>query len=262
MKRRFELPTVDDFVMCTVTKVFAQGAFVKLDEYAGKEGMIHLSEVASGWIKNIRDHIREGQKAVCKVLAVDPKRKHIDLSLRRVKDSERRWKTKQLKLEQRAEKLLELAADKLGKNLDEAYEEVGFPLQEKFGDLYSALELAAKEKGALADVVKEKRWIDVLGEVAALKVEPPSFKVSGYVDLSCPTLNGVEVIRSAMMEARDSTKGGGVEVEFFYVGSPRYRIEVEAPSYKTAEAAMQKAAEIAIAAVKKAGGKGEFSRGG
>lgn len=256
------MPTVDDFVMCTVTKVFAQGAFVKLDEYAGKEGMIHLSEVASGWIKNIRDHVREGQKAVCKVLAVDPKRKHVDLSLRRVKDSERRWKTKQLKLEQRAEKLLELAAGKLGKNLDEAYEEVGFLLQDKFGGLYSALELAAKEKGALAEEVKERRWADVLGEVAVLKVEPPSFKVSGYVDLSCPTLNGVEVIRSAMMEARALTGGSGVEVEFFYVGSPRYRIEVEAPSYKAAEAAMQKAAGIAIAAVKKAGGKGEFSRAG
>ena len=261
-RRKSEWPTVDDLVMCTVTKVFAQGAFVKLDEYAGKEGMIHISEVASGWIKNIRDHVREGQKAVCKVLAVNPKRKHVDLSLRRVKDSERRWKTKQLKLEQRAEKLLELAASKLEKNIDEAYEEVGFALQEKFGDLYSALELISKEKDALADVVKDKRWADVLREVAAMKVEPPSFKVSGYVNLSCPTLDGVEVIKSAMMEAQDSTTGNGVEVKFYYVGSPRYRIKVEAPSYKAAEGAMQKAAEIAIAAVRKAGGKGEFSRGG
>jgi len=83
--------------MCTVTKVFNQGAFMRLDEYGGEEGMVHVSEVASGWIKNIRDYVREGQKVVCKVLAVDPKRKHIDLSIRRVKDSERRWKVQQLK---------------------------------------------------------------------------------------------------------------------------------------------------------------------
>ena len=261
VRKRSEWPVVDELVMCTVGKVFDQGAFVKLDEYAGREGMIHLSEVASGWIKNIRDHVREGQKAVCKVLVVHPKRKRVDLSLRRVKDSERRWKTKQVKLEQRAEKLLELAADKFGKNLDEAYEEVGFTLQDKFGTLYSALEVVAKERGALKGAVEDERWIGVLGEVAASMVEPPSFKVWGYVSLSCSTSNGVEVIKSAMIGARDSVGSDEIEVDFYYVGSPRYRIEVKAPSYKIAEGAMRKAAETAIASVKKAGGRGEFIKG-
>jgi len=246
--------------MCTVKKVFAQGAFVELDEYGGKEGMVHISEVASGWIKNIRDYIREGQKAVCKVLAVDPKRKHVDLSLRRVKDSERRRKAQQLKREQRAEKLLELAANKLKKSLDEAYEEVGFALQDKFGDLYSALESVVKDESALADVVKDRRWLDALREVAISAVKPPSYRVVGHLELSCPSPNGIEVIKSAMIDARDSTKGNEIDVEFYYVGSPRYRIEVTAPSYKTAENAMQKAVEETIAAVKKEGGKGEFRR--
>ena len=262
VRRKSEWPTIDEFVMCTVTKVFAQGAFMGLDEYGGEEGMVHISEVASGWIKNIRDYVREGQKAVCKVLAVDPKRKHVDLSLRRVKDSERRWKTQQLKREQRAEKLLELAAGKLEKSLDEAYEEVGFALQDKFGDLYSALESAAKDKDTLADVIKERRWVDALSEVAASAVEPPSYEVVGYIDLSCSSSEGVEVVKSAMIDARDSTKGNEIDVEFYYVGSPRYRIEVTAPSYKAAESAMQKAVEGAIVAVKKAGGKGEFHRAG
>lgn len=233
---------------------------MKLDEYGGEEGMVHISEVASGWIKNIRDYIREGQKAVCKVLAVDPKRKHVDLSLRRVKDSERRRKAQQLKREQRAEKLLELAANKLEKSLDEAYEEVGFALQDKFGDLYSALESVVKDENVLADVVKDRRWVDALSEVAVSAVKPPSYKVVGHLDLSCFSPNGVEVIKSAMIDARDSTKGNEIDVEFYYVGSPRYRIEVTAPSYKAAENAMQKAVEDAIAAVEKAGGKGEFHR--
>lgn len=191
---------------------------------------------------------------------VDPKRKHVDLSLRRVKDSERRWKVQQLKREQRAEKLLELVAVKFEKSLDEAYEEVGFALQDKFGDIYSALESVVKDKSVLADVVKDQRWVDALSEVAASAVKPPSYKVVGHLDLSCTSSNGVEVIKSAMIDARDSTKGNEVDVELYYVGSPRYRIEVTAPSYKAAENAMQKAVEEAIAAVEKAGGKGEFHR--
>ncbi len=260
IRRKSEWPTIDEFVMCTVTKVFNQGAFMKLDEYGGEEGMVHISEVASGWIKNIRDYVREGQKAVCKVLAVDPKRKHVDLSLRRVKESERRWKVQQLKREQKADKLLELAAGKLGKSLDEAYEEVGFTLQDKFGDLYSALESAAKDKEALIDVVKDQRWAEVLSDIAVSKVEPPSYNVVGYLDLTCYSPNSVEVIKSSMIDARDSTKKNGIDVKFYYVDSPRYRIEVTAPSYKVAESVMQKAVDGAIAAVKKVGGKGEFHR--
>ena len=257
--RRSEWPAEEELVICTITKVFAQGAFAKLDEYTEKEGMIHVSEVASGWVKNIRDFVREGQKAVCKVLAVNPQKGHIDLSLRRVKESQRRWKVQQWKREQRAEKMIELAASKLGKSLDDAYKEIGSALQDKFGDFYSAFEsVAANGKEILADLSVDKHWIDAIGEIAASMVVAPTVEVVGYVDLNCPTTDGIDVIKSAMMGARDLIKTDEVDAEFYYVGSPRYRLKIIAPSYKIAESAMQKAAESAIAAVKKAGGKGEF----
>jgi len=258
VRRRSELPAQDELVMCTITEVFAQGAFAKLDEYPGKEGMIHISEVASGWIKNIRDYVREGQKGVCKVLAVNPEKGHVDLSIRRVKDSQRRWKAQQHKREQRAEKLLELVAKKLRKNLDKAYEEAGFELQDKFGDLYSALEALAKGKEAFADVKVDKKWIDALSEVAASTVETPTVEVVAHIDLSCPSPNGVDVIKAALINARDSTKDSEVDAEAYYVGSPRYRVRITAPSYKIAEGALQKFAEAAIAEVKKVGGQGEL----
>ena len=258
VRRRSELPAQDELVMCTITKVFAQGAFAKLDEYPGKEGMIHISEVASGWIKNIRDYVREGQKGVCKVLAVNPEKGHVDLSIRRVKDSQRRWKVQQHKREQRAEKLLELVAKKLRKNLDKAYEEAGFALQDKFGDLYSALEALAKGKEAFADVEVDKKWIDALSEVAASTVEASTVEVVAHIDLNCPSPNGVDVIKAALINARDTTKTSEVDAEAYYVGSPRYRVRITAPSYKIAEGALQKFAETAIAEVKKAGGQGEL----
>ncbi|MCS7132070.1 MAG: translation initiation factor IF-2 subunit alpha, partial [Hadesarchaea archaeon] len=117
----------------------------------------------------------------------------------------------------------------------------------------------------IAGLAADNRWIDLIAEIASTIVEPTTVEMMGYVDLSCPTPDGVEVIKSAMINARDSVKSDGVDVEFYYVGSPRYRIKVIAPSYKVAESIMQKAAESAISFVKKAGGKGEFhmvSKGG
>lgn len=257
---RSEWPSAGELVMCMVKKVFPQGAFVTLDEYGGKEGMIHISEVASGWIKNIRDHVRENQKVVCKVLAVDPARQQVDLSIRRVKDSERRWKAQRVKLNQRAEKLLELAASKLGKTLDQAYEEVGFKLQEKFGDLYSAMETAAKDSSSLAGL--DESWVKIIAELAKDSIQTPSYKVTGNVILSSTAPNGVEIIKSAMINSRDSVRDEDVNVDIYYLGAPKYRIEVTAPSYKAAENAMQQAAELMIDVVTKAGGKGEFQRAG
>ena len=40
-------PEPGSLVVCTVTQVVDFGAFVSLDEYSGKQGLIHISEVAS-----------------------------------------------------------------------------------------------------------------------------------------------------------------------------------------------------------------------
>ena len=52
-----EYPAEGELVVGTVVKVQNFGAFVTLDEYPGKEGFIHIAEIATGWVKRIRNHI-------------------------------------------------------------------------------------------------------------------------------------------------------------------------------------------------------------
>jgi translation initiation factor 2 subunit 1 len=42
----------------------------KIEEY-GKQGLIHISEVSPGRIRNIRDFVKEGKMVVCKVIKID-----------------------------------------------------------------------------------------------------------------------------------------------------------------------------------------------
>jgi translation initiation factor 2 subunit 1 len=65
-----EWPEAGDLVIATIETVTDYGAYAKLDEY-DKKGLLHVSEIASSWIRNIRDYVREGQKLVLKVLRVD-----------------------------------------------------------------------------------------------------------------------------------------------------------------------------------------------
>lgn len=59
------------------------GAFVELE--GGKTGMIHISEVASNYVKDIREHVSVGQEVKAKVISVSPEGK-ISLSIRKLND--------------------------------------------------------------------------------------------------------------------------------------------------------------------------------
>src|SRR4030043_674660 len=110
-----EYPDEGELVIGTVAKVENFGAFITLDEYPGKEGFIHIAEIATGWVKRIRKHIREKQKVVCKVMHVDKIKNHVDLSLKRVNEHQKREKIQEWKNSQKSEKLMEMLSKRLNK---------------------------------------------------------------------------------------------------------------------------------------------------
>jgi translation initiation factor 2 subunit 1 len=253
-------PNVGELVVCTVTKVVDFGAFVQLDEYGNKEGLIHISEVASGWVKYIRDHIREGQKIVCKVLDVNPKKGHIDLSFKDVNEHQRRETIQLWKNDQKASKWLQFVADD-AKIPAADLENIKDQIREEFGNLYAIFEDAAQ--GNLKPIIKlglSQSVIDSLVKVAQDNVKIPSVDISGYVDIICPVSNGIDVIKKALKSASGVDAGDGIIVEISYVGAPRYRIRVVAPDYKKAENILKNVAAEAIDQVSKHGGEGEFHR--
>ena len=258
--RRAEWPEVGDLVVATVRRIVDYGAYVYLDEY-GKEGLLHISEISSSWIRNIRDHVREGQKLVLKVLRVNPEKGHVDLSLRRVTKRERIEKIYLWKRERKAESLLRSAAEKLGLSSEEIYEKVGIILEEKFGGIYDGLEeLVRSGAKALMDVNVPEEVANVLVEIAREKIKIPTVRIKGFFELQCYKPNGVDIIKKVLMSAGKVADGLGGQVKLYVVAPPRYAIEVIAENYKTAEQVMEKAKEAVLENIGKLGGQGSFKR--
>lgn len=65
----------------TITGITNFGAFVQLPE--GKVGLVHISEVANEYVKDIKDFIKEHDVVKVKVLSIDPSGK-ISLSIRQL----------------------------------------------------------------------------------------------------------------------------------------------------------------------------------
>ncbi len=71
-----ELGAILDGKITSITKF---GAFVALTD--GKNGMIHISEVSDGFVKDINDFLKVGQKVKVKLCSIDEKGR-ISLSLK------------------------------------------------------------------------------------------------------------------------------------------------------------------------------------
>ena len=67
----------------TVRSIASFGAFINLPE--GKTGLVHISEVASTFVTDIRRHISEGQAVRVKVLNTD-ERGRLSLSIKQAEE--------------------------------------------------------------------------------------------------------------------------------------------------------------------------------
>ncbi len=243
-------------MVATVTRVTDYGAYVKLDEYQGLEGLVHIQEISSTWVRNIRNHAREGQKLVLKVLRVSTQRNQVDLSLRRVTGREKSEKMLEWKKERKAESILRSAADKLQKPPADT-ELVKKTIFDKFGSLYSPLEDALDEgPESLVEAGVSPDWAQALAEVSKSKIRLEKSKVRATLSVQCHKLGGLHKIKQALATGKKVRKPRGTEVKIYTVGAPKYRVEVEAKNFEVAEKTLNSVVEEVLSSIKTLGGEG------
>ena len=66
----------------TVTGVEDYGAFVSFDEFY--TGLIHISEISHGFVKDITDFVNVGDHIYVEILEVDEEEAHLKLSIKNI----------------------------------------------------------------------------------------------------------------------------------------------------------------------------------
>lgn len=82
MSGKFETGSI---VTGKVTGIQPYGAFVALDE--NTQGLVHISEITHGYVKDINDHLKVGDEIKVKVLSVDEEAGKIGLSIRATEEA-------------------------------------------------------------------------------------------------------------------------------------------------------------------------------
>lgn len=245
--RKKGLPEVGELVVCKIRDINPNSAFAEMIEYR-KTGMIHVSEVAKRWVRNIREFLKENQHVVCKVMSVEGG--NVLLSVKRVDPKEAKRKLNKFKKEKKAEKMLEMVAKILGKNLDQAYKEVGFILQEVFGSLDKAFEMALKNPKLLEDKNIPKKWIEPMIEISKKSYTEKIYELKIHLKLICYKPNGIEVIKNVL----SSVKG----FEIKYISSPNYLMIGKGKNFKELETKMVEIAKKIVKDIRKNDGEADF----
>ena len=242
-------PHRGELVICKITKIHPNSAFAELIEY-NTTGMIHVSEVALKWVRDIRNFLKENQHIVCKVMRVDID--GISLSVKRVRREDSDRKLSEFKRENKAEKMLEMAGKKMDKDLEQTYNEVGYKLNEEFGSLVKAFDFAFKDPELLKSKGIPKPWIDVLTEIAKKSFSEKVYEVKALLNIMCYQSDGIEVIKKILT----GIEGDGIEVK--YISAPEYILVGKGKNYKQIETKIREAAEKITKEVKKQKGECSF----
>lgn len=251
------LPEEGEIIIVTVRQVTGHGAYVTLDEYNNMTGFLHISEIATGWVRNIERYVRPKQKAVLKVIRVNKVRGEVDTSLKQVSGEERKSKLIEVKKSDKAATFLDFIKSKL-KLTDEQVQEIEDRLLQKYDYVYDAFEaVSRKDLDAIQDIELSPEIKKTIEE-ASKRIPTPLVEISGIMEITLKKRDGIEIIKNTLANAEGTRAGASSTIT--YLGAPRYRIVVTAENFKVAEKYINNIVEKTQANIEKKHGTFNFVR--
>jgi translation initiation factor 2 subunit 1 len=254
------LPDEGEIVVATVRDIKGHGAYVTLDEYQGLTGFLSIREVATGYVRNIQRYVKPKQKVVLKVIKVNKTRKEVDTSLKQITGEERKSKLIEVKRNEKASGFLDSIKTRLNLS-DTQIKEIQDRILQNYDDVYTLFEsIATKGIGDAVNKVGLSEEVLKAMEEESHKIRIPQNEIRGIMEISSKKPDGIEIIKSVLIDAAEGVKTNPSTISIAYVGAPRYRIAVKAESFKMAEKAMSRAIEKIQKGIEKNHGNFNFTR--
>ena len=106
---------LNDSITAPISRISKFGAFMDLEGWI--QGLIHLSEISHGVVKDIRDHVKVGEEVTAKIINFEPTKKRIGLSLKALQEAPKDAPKKATKKE--APKKVEVEEEKIDAEVKE-----------------------------------------------------------------------------------------------------------------------------------------------
>lgn len=238
------MPRVGELVIATIKKIMKFGAYCRLPEYNDLEAFMPIREVSSGWIKNIREFIHEGQTVVCEVSFYDREKNTIDISLKRVTPKKAKERIRSYNLEKRLAALFSQAVKEAGEQANKD------PLTQsaltEFNTYTNLVENAKNNTEEFKKSTLPKKLKSAIINVIEANRREKKYVVSYIVTLSTyNTTSGATELRGMLSDIKNT----GIDVR--YISAPKYRLMSEGTDYSDAERKISQAEALIKEKLKK-----------
>lgn len=203
-----------DIVLCTVDRIVGTSVFVRIENNG--EGVIILSEIAPGRIRNLREHVVPNKKIVCKVMRIDKDR--IDLSLRRVSGKEKKEALDKYSAEKNSLSILKSV-------LKEKAENVINNIKKENSSIYDFLQTCKTNPNSMLNLVNKEeaeKICSILQEKKEKEIE-----VKKEIMLSSKSPDGIEVLRYVLSPCTN-------DCSITYLAAGKFLLKIKSKNYKEA----------------------------
>ncbi|MAH42937.1 hypothetical protein CL614_04415 [archaeon] len=231
MSEQKKLPKTGEILTATITNIGTNSAFAKLEGY-DKEGLIHISEVAKGWVKDIRKHVKKGQKVAVKVTRVDPYKGYISLSIKAVAESQKSDAFREKHLQKRAEKMLEMLAKDIKRTTSQIEKELESSM-DTIGSLYKVFEKSNKKPEKLEKLGVSDSLIKSIQKIAEKNIKQKQYIFKADLEVTSLKQDGVKQIQKTLKEVEKK------KVKVSYISAPKYSAQYKSKNAKRAQKAFE-----------------------
>ncbi len=227
-------------VLCTVDKIAGTTVFVQIQ--GGVEGTLTTSEIAPGRIRNLREYVVPGKKIVCKILKIQGN--HIHLSLRRVKQTERKELLEQIEKENSYSAILKTVQGKEKSEITISEITQEYPLLEFFEEIKKDIKIAEK--------YLSKEEAEKISQILQTKKEKEKETHQEFA-LSSKAPEGIKIIKEIIQKATDeiNTEFKNPKMTISYIAAGKYRITLKGEDFKELNNITNKFTEILTKLAKK-----------
>ena len=198
-------------VLCTVDKIVGTTVFVKIE--GDGEGTITTSEISPGRIRNLRDYVVPGKKIVCKILNITGNKIH--LSLRRVKQNERKELLDKISKERSYKAILKTA-------IGEDYEKVFNKITEE-SSLVDFFENLINDNKLIEKYTSKPNAEKIIKILETKKDRPKEIKQ--VFKLSNKTSSGILIIKDILKES-------STNCNITYLAAGKYQLSSSGNDFK------------------------------
>ena len=211
-------------VLCTVDKIVGTTVFVKIQEDG--EGTLITSEISPGRIRNLRDYVVPGKKIVCKILHIRGNRIH--LSLRRVKQNEKKQLLDKIKKEKNSKAILKTV---LGKESEKIIEKI--TKEQTLSDFFEQI----KQEPKLLEKYVKKQDSEKIIKILESKKEKPK-EIKHIIKLSSKAPEGILKVKNIINQACKNSR-----CNTSYIAAGKYNLRIQGPDFKQIKSEIHKVTE-------------------